>query len=62
MASVVEEGGGRPAPCSSQWLSCGCVEWPDLQIVIVNWEIQSHSISCFAKASNYLFSLKKNFF
>lgn len=55
MASVVEEGGGRPAPCSSQWLSCGCVEWPDLQIVIVNWEIQSHPISCFANASNYLF-------
>ena len=62
MASVVVVVGRRPAPCSSQWLSCGHVEWPDLQIVLVNWKIQSHSIPCFANASNYPFSLKKKFF
>ena len=34
----------------------------DLQIVLVNSEIQSHSIPYFANASNYPFSLKKKFF
>ena len=27
VASVVVVVGRQPAPCSSQWLSCGCVEW-----------------------------------
>lgn len=36
-------GEGWPRLCSSQWPSCvhvGLV-WPDLQIVLVKWEIQS---------------------